>query len=151
MTFRRRMILEYHDLNTVIQDLCVPHARWACGVGGAPQNLKRRDLLPISRGWHEFIIHSILPTMNKSEVMLKRAILIHAIMKSQEVRVERLIEETMSEIVTALHLDKPPLAFPNVIVHLCEAAGVLMEPGIPILIARRITAAVIENLRYPHQ
>ncbi|MED6135362.1 hypothetical protein PIB30_045756 [Stylosanthes scabra] len=80
--------------------------------------------------------------MNKSEVTLKRAIMIHAIMKSKEVRAERLIEETMSEIVTALHLDKPPLAFPNVIARLCEAASVPTRP---------ITAAVKENLRHPHQ
>ncbi|MED6197617.1 hypothetical protein PIB30_058190 [Stylosanthes scabra] len=127
MNFRKRMILDYHDLDVVIRDICVPIARWACEAGGAPQHLKRHDLLPILTGWHEFIIHSILPTTNKSEITLKRAILIHVIMKSQEVRAEKLIEEAMSEIVGALHLEKLPLAFPNVVARLCEAAGVLQH------------------------
>ncbi|MED6178034.1 hypothetical protein PIB30_103880, partial [Stylosanthes scabra] len=130
MTFQRHMTPENQDLDAVIRGLCNPHARWACGAGGVPQHLKRRDLVPLARGWHEFIIHAILPTTNKSEVTLKRAILIHAIMKGQEVRAERLIEEHISEIVTSLHLDKPPLAFPNIIARLCEAAKVPIEPDV---------------------
>ncbi|MED6138437.1 hypothetical protein PIB30_074230 [Stylosanthes scabra] len=48
----------------------------------------RSDLNPVARGWHEFIIHNIMPTTNQSEVTLNRAVLIHCIMSSQEVRVE---------------------------------------------------------------
>ncbi|MED6187608.1 hypothetical protein PIB30_078030 [Stylosanthes scabra] len=151
MTFQRRMTLEIQDLDAVIGDLCNPNARWACGAGGVPQHLKKRDLVPLARGWHEFTIHAILPTTNKSKVTLKRAILIHAIMKGQEVRAERLIEEHIFEIVTSLHLDKPPLAFPNIIARLCEAANVPIEPDVPIPTARPIIISVMQNIRYPRQ
>ncbi|MED6224255.1 hypothetical protein PIB30_082264 [Stylosanthes scabra] len=151
MSYRRHMILEYQDLDSVIRDLCVPTAQWTIGAGGAPLHLKRHDLLPIPRGWHEFIIHLILPSQNKFEVTLKRGVLIHSIMKSQEVRVEKLIEETMWEIVATLHLDKPLLAFPSIIYCLCIATKVPLEPDMPVPVARPIIAVVMGNVRLPCQ
>ncbi|MED6138874.1 hypothetical protein PIB30_078675 [Stylosanthes scabra] len=122
--FRRRMILANQDPENVIQDLCVRGSIWELGARNNPLYLKRRDLRPLVRGWHEFIIHNILPTSNQSEITVKRAVLIHCIIHGQDVRVEKLIAEAMTKIVKNLHTARHPLAFPNVIARLCEAVGV---------------------------
>ncbi|MED6184856.1 hypothetical protein PIB30_051477 [Stylosanthes scabra] len=61
-----------------------------------------------------------MPTTNQSEVTLNRAVLIHYIMSSQEVRVEKVIVDAMMNIINKLHTTKPHLAFPNIIAGLCE-------------------------------
>ncbi|MED6201919.1 hypothetical protein PIB30_099912 [Stylosanthes scabra] len=95
-------------------------AVWSLGARNNPLYLKRSDLNPVTRGWHEFIIHNIMPTTNQSEVTLNRVVLIHCIMSSQEVRVEKIIVDAMMNIINKLHTSKPPLAFPNIIARLCE-------------------------------
>ncbi|MED6201595.1 hypothetical protein PIB30_096582, partial [Stylosanthes scabra] len=152
-SFRRRMILANQELENVIQDLCVQGSTWVLGARNNPLYLRRRDLRPLARGWHEFIIHNILPTSNQSEVTMKRAVLIHCIIHGQIVRVERIIAEAMSKIVKDLHTTRHPLAFPNVIARLCEGAKVDYRApnsmqAVPKI--RPITAAVMENIRYPH-
>ncbi|MED6148948.1 hypothetical protein PIB30_057737 [Stylosanthes scabra] len=122
--FRRRMIPANQELENVIQDLCVRGSTWELGARNNPLYLKRRDLRPLARGWHEFIIHNILPTSNQSEVTMKRAVLIHCIIHGQDVWVEKLIAEAMTEIIKNLHTTRHPLAFPNVIARLCEATGI---------------------------
>ncbi|MED6223656.1 hypothetical protein PIB30_076191 [Stylosanthes scabra] len=151
--FRRRMIAANQDIENVIQDLCVRGSTWELGARNNSLYLKRRDLRPLARGWHEFIIHSILPTSNQSEITVKRAVLIHCIIHGQDVRVEKLIAEAMTEIVKILNTTRHPLAFPNVIACLCEAVGVSYRApnsneAVPKI--RPITAAVMENIRYPH-
>ncbi|MED6202424.1 hypothetical protein PIB30_105302 [Stylosanthes scabra] len=89
-----------------------------------PLKLRRQDLTPLARGCHDFFIHNIKPTSNQSEVTVERAVLIHCIITSQEVEVEEIIEDTMANIISKLHLSKPPLAFPNIIAHLLEDSGV---------------------------
>ncbi|MED6175263.1 hypothetical protein PIB30_076808 [Stylosanthes scabra] len=84
-TFRSRMIPANQDLDAVIRALCVEESVWALGARNNPLYLKHSDLRPIPRGWHEFIIHNILPTTNQSEIMVERAVFILCIMYSQEV------------------------------------------------------------------
>ncbi|MED6161655.1 hypothetical protein PIB30_062795 [Stylosanthes scabra] len=119
-SYRARMVEGNQDLDAVTRDLCVEGAVWSLGARNNPLYLKRSDLNPVARGWHEFIIHNIMPTTNQSEVTLNRAVLIHCIMSSQEVRVEKIIVDAMMNIINKLHTSKPPLAFPNIIARLCE-------------------------------
>ncbi|MED6188168.1 hypothetical protein PIB30_083406, partial [Stylosanthes scabra] len=112
----------------------------------------RSDLNPVARGWHEFIIHNIMPTTNQSEVTLNRAVLIHCIMSSQEVRVEKIIVDAMMNIISKLHTSKPPLAFPIIIARLCEEMEIsflALGPVEAMPKARSITPAVMENIRHP--
>ncbi|MED6176350.1 hypothetical protein PIB30_087364 [Stylosanthes scabra] len=151
--FRRRMNPANQNLENVIQDLCVRGSTWELGARNNPLYLKHRDLRPLARGWHKFIIHNILPMSNQSEITVKRAALIHCIIHGQNVRVEKLIAESMTEIVKNLHTIRHSLAFPNVIARLCEAVGVSYrapnsDEAVPKI--RPITAAVMENIRYPH-
>ncbi|MED6173060.1 hypothetical protein PIB30_055756 [Stylosanthes scabra] len=76
-----------------------------------------------TNGWQEFIIHSLVPTGNKSEVTIARAILIHCIMRGEEVRAEDIIANNMAVIAQGLP-NKGNLAFPSIIYKLWKDACV---------------------------
>ncbi|MED6126124.1 hypothetical protein PIB30_075296 [Stylosanthes scabra] len=123
-SFNVRKLRAIRDTDAILRDICVEGAVWETGAHMNPLKLRRQDLTPLARGWHDFIIHTIKPTSNQSEVTIERAVLIHCIITSQEVEVEEIIEDTMTNIISKLHLSKPPLAFPNVIARLLEESGV---------------------------
>ncbi|MED6189925.1 hypothetical protein PIB30_100739, partial [Stylosanthes scabra] len=123
-SFNVRKLRANRDTDAILRDICVEGAVWETGAHMNPLKLRRQDLTPLARGWHDFIIHNIKPTSNQSEVTIERAVLIHCIITSQEVEVEEIIEDTMTSIISTLHLSKPPLAFPNVIARLLDESGV---------------------------
>ncbi|MED6116048.1 hypothetical protein PIB30_096491, partial [Stylosanthes scabra] len=86
-----------HDqhLDQVLADLCMPGATWKLSTGQirVPIQLRRQELNPVARGWHEFSIHSLIPSSNRSEIPVKRAILIHCIMRGEDVRAEDIIAD----------------------------------------------------------
>ncbi|MED6162811.1 hypothetical protein PIB30_074042 [Stylosanthes scabra] len=90
--------MEDQRLDEVIRDICVPGARWKMSSSqpDQPIQLRRQDLTPLARGWAEFIIHSIIPTGNKSEITVVKAILFHSIIKGEDVRVEELISNNIA-------------------------------------------------------
>ncbi|MED6213066.1 hypothetical protein PIB30_089697 [Stylosanthes scabra] len=83
-SYRARMAEGNQDLDAVTRDICIEGVVWSLGARNNPLYLKRSDLNPVARGWHEFIIHNIMPTTNQSKVTLNKAVLIHCIMSSQE-------------------------------------------------------------------
>ncbi|MED6227008.1 hypothetical protein PIB30_109325 [Stylosanthes scabra] len=108
-------------------------------------------LAHLSKGVQEFIIHSLVPTGNKSVITIARAILIHCIMRGEEVRAEDIIADNMAVIAQGLQ-SKGNLAFPSTIYKLCKDAGV------PLREFRRtskipeesyITAKRMESTRIP--
>ncbi|MED6127265.1 hypothetical protein PIB30_086471 [Stylosanthes scabra] len=108
-------------------------------------------LKKLSWGWQEFIIHSLVPTGNKSEITVVRAILIHAIMKGEEVRVENIIADNMAVIAQGLH-GKGKFGFPSIIYKLCKDARVpLREFKRTMRIPQKkpITAKRMESTRLP--
>ncbi|MED6177473.1 hypothetical protein PIB30_098458, partial [Stylosanthes scabra] len=115
-------------LDEVLQDLCIPGATWKLSSGqpAQPIQLRRAELTPLARGWHEFIIHSIIPTGNKSKITIARAILIHAIIKGEDVRAEELIANNIPVIAQGMQ-GKGKLAFPSTIFKLCKDAEVPMR------------------------
>ncbi|MED6224248.1 hypothetical protein PIB30_082200 [Stylosanthes scabra] len=54
-----------------------------------------RELNPIARGWHELSIHSLIPSSNRSEIPVIRAIIIPCIMNGEDVRAEDIIVDKM--------------------------------------------------------
>ncbi|MED6169234.1 hypothetical protein PIB30_019527 [Stylosanthes scabra] len=61
-----------------------------------PENirkLRRPELTNLARGWQEFVIHNLLPTGNKSEITIARAMLIHSIIRGDEIRAEEIIAD----------------------------------------------------------
>ncbi|MED6128810.1 hypothetical protein PIB30_101539 [Stylosanthes scabra] len=77
----------------------------------------------LDEGWQEFIIHSLVPTGNKSEITIARAILIHFIMRGEEVRAKDIIADNMAVIAQGLQ-SKGNLGFPSTIYKLCKDVGV---------------------------
>ncbi|MED6177556.1 hypothetical protein PIB30_099236, partial [Stylosanthes scabra] len=115
-------------LDKVLQDLCIPGATWRLSSGqpNQPIQLRRPELTPLARGWHEFLIHSIISTENKSEITIARAILIHSIIRGEDVRVEELIVDNIAMIAQGMQ-GKGKLAFPSTIFKLCKDAEVPMR------------------------
>ncbi|MED6128395.1 hypothetical protein PIB30_097389 [Stylosanthes scabra] len=116
-----------------------------------PIQLRRTELLPLARGWQEFIIHSLVPTRNKSEITVARAILFHAIMRGEDVRAEDIIADNMAVIAQRLQ-GKGNLIFPSTIYKLCKDAGVPLRKfrrTSKIPEEKLITAKRMESTRIP--
>ncbi|MED6225868.1 hypothetical protein PIB30_097817 [Stylosanthes scabra] len=88
----------------VLQDLCILGATWRLSFCQPSQliQLRRAELTPLAREWHEFIIHSIIPTENKSEITIARVILIHSIIRGEDVRVQELIADNIAVIAQGM-------------------------------------------------
>ncbi|MED6127327.1 hypothetical protein PIB30_087038, partial [Stylosanthes scabra] len=115
-------------LDEILANLCIPGATWKLSLGqlAVTIQLRRTELHPLAKGWQEFIIHSLVPTGNKSEIIIARAILIHCIMRGEEVRAEDIIADNMAVIAQGLQ-NKGNLAFPSTIYKLCKDAGVSLR------------------------
>ncbi|MED6127057.1 hypothetical protein PIB30_084431 [Stylosanthes scabra] len=115
---------------------------------------ERTELHPLAKGWQEFIIHSLVPMWNKSEVTTTRAILIHSIMQGEDVRAEEIIADNIATIAQGL-TNKGNLAHPSTIYKLCKDAGVPLREfrRTPrILKLSYITAKRMEAIMFPrHQ
>ncbi|MED6165701.1 hypothetical protein PIB30_102165 [Stylosanthes scabra] len=83
-----------HDqqLDQVLVDLCIPGATWKLSTGQlrVPIQLRRQELNPVARGWHEFSIHSLIPSSNRSKIPVIRVILIHYIMREKPITAKRM-------------------------------------------------------------
>ncbi|MED6163395.1 hypothetical protein PIB30_079563 [Stylosanthes scabra] len=84
-SFNVRKLRSNRDTDAILRDICIEGAVWETGAHMNPLKLRRQDLTPLARGWHDFVIHNIKPTSNQSEVTVERAVLIHCIITSQEV------------------------------------------------------------------
>ncbi|MED6176062.1 hypothetical protein PIB30_084331 [Stylosanthes scabra] len=78
MDYKTRQAID-QKLDEVLADLCIPGATWRLSSGQPAVliQLRRTELHPLAKGWQEFIIHSLVPTGNKSEITIAKAILIH--------------------------------------------------------------------------
>ncbi|MED6151740.1 hypothetical protein PIB30_085315 [Stylosanthes scabra] len=78
-SYHERKANKDYRLYHVLEDLCNIGADWVRHKDGRPHYLRRADLEPMIKGWYEFICRSILPTTNRSELTIERAVLIHSI------------------------------------------------------------------------
>ncbi|MED6183056.1 hypothetical protein PIB30_034481 [Stylosanthes scabra] len=151
--YHHRRLTE-EELNLILRELCEEGASWKMGKGKDPKpiQLRRPELTNLARGWQEFIIHNLLPTGNKSEITVAKAILIHSIIRGDEIRAEEIIADNIILITQGLG-GKGMIAFPSTIYKLCKAAKVKMgreyggyeECGE----GRMITNEVMETVRIP--
>ncbi|MED6139835.1 hypothetical protein PIB30_087684 [Stylosanthes scabra] len=84
----------------------------------------------------------MIPTGNKSEITVARAVLIHSIIKGHDVRVEELIADNIAVLAEGVQ-GRSKLCFPSTINRLCKEARVPMgelKHSEQIQIARPITA-----------
>ncbi|MED6173839.1 hypothetical protein PIB30_063468 [Stylosanthes scabra] len=142
-----------HD--QVLADLCMPGTTWKLSTGQQRVliQLRRQELNPIARGWHELSIHSLIPSSNRSEIPVIRAILIHCIMNGDNVRAEDIIADKMVRIAQGIK-EKGKLGFPSTIYKLNKEAGVPLREfrrtkKIPV--EKPITARRMESTRLPRE
>ncbi|MED6116989.1 hypothetical protein PIB30_105536 [Stylosanthes scabra] len=144
-----------HDqqLDQMLADLCIPGATWKLSTGQmrVPIQLRRQELNPVARGWHEFSIHSLIPSSNRSEIPVIRAILIHCIMRGEDVRAEDIIADKIVRMAQGIK-EKGKLGFPSTIYKLCKEAGVPLREfrrTRKIQAEKPITARRMESTRLP--
>ncbi|MED6186058.1 hypothetical protein PIB30_063125 [Stylosanthes scabra] len=103
-------------------------ATWKLSTGQlrVPIQLRRQELNSIARGWHEFSIHSLIPSSNRSEIPVIRAILIHCIMRGEDVRAEDIIADKIVRMAQGIK-EKGKLGYPSTIYKLCKEVGVPMR------------------------
>ncbi|MED6224274.1 hypothetical protein PIB30_082440 [Stylosanthes scabra] len=150
-------IWKEHDqqLDRVLADICMPGAIWKLSTGQqrVPIHLRRQELNPIARGWHELSIHFLIPSSNRSEIPVIRAILIHYIMNGDDVRAEDIIADKMVRMAQGIK-EKGKLGFPSTIYKLCKEAGAPLREFTrtkKIPVEKPITARRMESTRLPRQ
>ncbi|MED6151986.1 hypothetical protein PIB30_087559 [Stylosanthes scabra] len=129
------------------------------GQQRVPIQLRRQELNPIAREWHELSIHLLIPSSNRSEILVIRAIIIHCIMNGEDVRAEEIIADKMVRMAQGIK-EKGKLGFPSTIYKLCKEAGVPLREfrrtkKIPVekpIIARRMESTRLpRNLQHQQQ
>ncbi|MED6188132.1 hypothetical protein PIB30_083115 [Stylosanthes scabra] len=116
-----------YRLDHILYDMCEEGAEWVRHRDGRPHYLRRSDLEPMTKGWYEFVCRSILPTTNRSELTVERAMLSHSIIIGENINVEENIAEQIYKFVYKTDISSS-LPFPSIIAALCADARI---PAIP--------------------
>ncbi|MED6148326.1 hypothetical protein PIB30_052109 [Stylosanthes scabra] len=114
-------------LDHILEDMCEEGAEWVRHRDGRPHYLRRSNLEPMLKGWYEFVCRSILPTTNRSDLTVERAMLIHSIIIGENINVEEIIAEQIYKFVYKADISSS-LPFPSIIAALCADAKI---PAIP--------------------
>ncbi|MED6170107.1 hypothetical protein PIB30_027707 [Stylosanthes scabra] len=105
-SYHERKASKDYRLEEVQECFCLEGREWVRHRDGRPHYLRRNDLDPMAKGWYDFVCRSILPTTNRSELTVERAVLIHSI----------IIGENINVYKTDLSSSLP---FPGIIAALC--------------------------------
>ncbi|MED6150039.1 hypothetical protein PIB30_068287 [Stylosanthes scabra] len=112
-----------YRLEEVLECLCLKGREWVRHKDGRPHYLRRNDLEPMAKGWYDFVCKSILPTINRSELTVVRAVLIHSIIIGENINVEEIIANQFYKVVYKTDLSSS-LPFPGIIAALSLDAKV---------------------------
>ncbi|MED6148324.1 hypothetical protein PIB30_052107 [Stylosanthes scabra] len=143
-------------LDHVLEDLCVIRAYWVRHKDGRPHYLRRSDLEPMTKCWYEFICRSILPTTNRSELTVERAVLIHSIIIGENINVEEIIADQIYKFVYKTDVSSS-LPFPSIIAALCGDAKIpailddTLIPQEPPIVGVAMTRTREARARNPRQ
>ncbi|MED6123693.1 hypothetical protein PIB30_051610 [Stylosanthes scabra] len=91
--------------------------KWVLHKDGRPHYLRRNDLEPMAKGWYDFVCRSILPTTNRSELTVERAVLIRSIIIGENINVEEIIADQFYKFIYKTDLSSS-LPFPSIIAAL---------------------------------
>ncbi|MED6224150.1 hypothetical protein PIB30_081043 [Stylosanthes scabra] len=113
-SYHERKANEDFRLDHILYDMCEEGAEWVRHRDGRPHYLRRFDLEPMTKGWYEFVCRSILPTTNRSELTVERAMLIHSIIIGKNINVEEIIAEQIYKFIPTIPDDtlipqEPPI------------------------------------------
>ncbi|MED6202112.1 hypothetical protein PIB30_102006, partial [Stylosanthes scabra] len=123
-SYEERKANKDYRLEEVLECLCLEGREWVCHKDGRPHFLRRNDLEPMAKGWYDFVCRSIMPTTNRSELTVERAVLIHSIIIGENINVEEIIAEQFYKFIYKTDLSSS-LPFPSIITALCLDAKVV--------------------------
>ncbi|MED6224478.1 hypothetical protein PIB30_084495 [Stylosanthes scabra] len=122
-SYHERMTKKDYRLDHVQEDLCIEEGEWARHKDGRPHYLGRADLKPMIKGWYDFVCRSIIPTTNRSELTMEKAVLIHSIIIEENINVEEIIANQFYKFIYKMDLSSS-LPFPSIIAALCADAKI---------------------------
>ncbi|MED6185982.1 hypothetical protein PIB30_062383 [Stylosanthes scabra] len=122
-SYHERKASKDYRLEEVHECLCLEGREWVRHRDGRPHYLRRNDLDPMAKGWYDFVCRSILPTTNRSELTVERAVLIHSIIIGENINMEEIIADQFYKFVYKTDLSSS-LPFPGIIAALCLDAKV---------------------------
>ncbi|MED6139273.1 hypothetical protein PIB30_082289, partial [Stylosanthes scabra] len=123
VSYKEKVADKYFRLDHVQEDLCIEGGEWVCHKDGRPHYLRRADLEPMTKGWYDFVCRSIMPTTNRSELTVERAVLIHSIIIGENINVEEIIAKQFYKFIYKTDLSSS-LPFPSIIAALCADAKI---------------------------
>jgi hypothetical protein len=133
------------DHQEILSTLCRPEADWVRKKDGTPIKLNSSDLTPTAKAWATFILHTLLPCSNVSDLPLQKATLITAILKGEPVNVGRLLANDLRATANC----SSPTSYINhasLINKLCERVRVYPEKNEEIVKpSRPVTVKWIEK------
>ncbi|MED6213561.1 hypothetical protein PIB30_094567 [Stylosanthes scabra] len=148
-SYHERKANKDNRLDHVLED-------WVRDKDGRPHYLRRADLEPMTKGWYEFVCRSILPTTNRSELTVERAVLIHSIIIGENINVEEIIADQIYKFVYKTGVSSS-LSFLSIIAALCADAKILaieddtLIPQEPPIIGVAMTRTRETRARNPRQ
>ncbi|MED6152636.1 hypothetical protein PIB30_093894, partial [Stylosanthes scabra] len=110
----------------------------------------------MTKGWYDFICRSILPTTNRSELTVERAVLIHSIIIGENINVEEIIADQIYKFVYKTDLSSS-LPFPSIKATLCADTKVpaikddTLIPQKPPIMGVAMTRTRETRVRNPRQ
>ncbi|MED6130494.1 hypothetical protein PIB30_001581 [Stylosanthes scabra] len=122
-SYHERKANKDYRLEEVQESLCLEGREWVCYKDGRPHYLRRNDLEPMAKGRYDFVCRSILPTTNRSELTVERAVLIHSIIIGENINVGEIIADQFYKFVYKTDLSSS-LPFPSIIAAICLDAKV---------------------------
>ncbi|MED6211252.1 hypothetical protein PIB30_071894, partial [Stylosanthes scabra] len=122
-SYEERVANKDYRLDHVQEDLCIEGGEWVRHKDGRPHYLRRADLEPMTKGWYDFVCRSVMPTTNRSELTVERAVLIHSIIIGENINVEEIISKQFYKFIYKTDLSSS-LPFPSIIAALCADAKV---------------------------
>ncbi|MED6177588.1 hypothetical protein PIB30_099593 [Stylosanthes scabra] len=116
-SYHERKANDDFRLDHILYDMCEEGVKWVRHRDGRPHYLRRSDLEPMPKGWYEFVCRSILPTTNRSELTLERAMLIHSVIIGENIKVEEIIAEQIYKQFKEMEMQGIPVNMANLAIH----------------------------------
>ncbi|GAU28338.1 hypothetical protein TSUD_256660 [Trifolium subterraneum] len=133
------------DHQEIHSTLCRPKTDWVRSKDGTPAKLRTSDLTPNAKAWATFVLHTLLPCSNTSDLTIQKATLLTAIVKGEPVNVGRLLADDLWSTANC----SSPTSYINhasLIRKLCERVRVYPEKNEEMVMPSvSITAKWIEK------
>ncbi|GAU28340.1 hypothetical protein TSUD_256680 [Trifolium subterraneum] len=122
-----------------------PETDWVRNKDGTPSRLHTSDLTHNARAWAAFVLHTLIPCSNMSDLTIQNATLLTAILKGEPVNVSRLLAHDLWSTANC----SSPTSYINhasLISKLCERVRVYPEKNEEMVMpSMSITANWIEK------